>query len=72
MNVELLEKDSPGDSAFLFEVRFLQIIKIELRFLKVALSLLIDVAITLLLLNSLRVLKDIENIFVELITEIAI
>jgi ABC-type amino acid transport system permease subunit len=72
MDVELLKEDTLGHRTVFLKVWLLQIIEVELRFLILSLSLLVDVSTALLQLNPLRVLQDVQDVLVEFIAEVPI
>jgi hypothetical protein len=72
MDVELLKEDTLGHRTVFLEVWLLQIIEVELRFLILSLSLLVDVSTALLQLYPLRVLQDVQDVLVEFIAEVSI
>jgi hypothetical protein len=72
MDVELLKEDTLGHRTVFLEVWLLQIIEVELRFLILSLSLLVDVSTALLELYPLRVLQDVQDVLVEFIAEVSI
>jgi len=72
MDIELLKEDTLRHRAVFLEVRLLQIIEVELRFLILPIGLLVDVFTSLLQLYPLSVLQDVQDVLVEFIAEVPI